>query len=301
MKETFKKLLVRMPFIRNLDEQIKAQGAYPAGHFYSPIPSKNDVLEYTKSKSLPKMELQGIELNKEGQFKLLEEFTKFYEDIPFPERQTSGFRYYYENIYYSYSDAIFLHSFLRKYKPKRIIEVGSGFSSAVILDTVDRYFSFRPDISFIDPYPERLRSLLNKEDENYVRIIEEKLQKLQLDFFTSLEAGDLLFIDSSHVVKCNSDLHFLFFNIIPLLKKGVFVHFHDVFYPFDYPSDWLNEGRYWNENYFLRAFLSNNSEWDICFFNTYVSLAFNEFIKKNMPLCVRNSGGSLYIQRNSTN
>jgi hypothetical protein len=78
---------------------------------------------------------------------------------------------------------------------------------------------------------------------------------------------------------------------------AVFVHFHDVFYPFDYPSEWLIEGRYWNENYFLRAFLSWNTEWHIRFFNTYVHCMFGDFIRETMPLCARNAGGSLYIQR----
>jgi hypothetical protein len=90
----------------------------------------------------------------------------------------------------------------------------------------------------------------------------------------------------------------LMFDILPLLPSGIFVHFHDVFYPFEYPSHWLKEGLYWNENYFLRAFLSYNCEWDIYFFNTYVAFSFNDFIKDNMPLCVKNPGGSLYIQRN---
>jgi hypothetical protein len=79
--------------------------------------------------------------------------------------------------------------------------------------------------------------------------------------------------------------------------QAVVVHFHDVFYPFDYPSEWLMEGRYWNENYFLRAFLSYNSEWSIQFFNTDVHFMFGDLIKEKMPLCAKNPGGSLYIQR----
>ena len=118
-----------------------------------------------------------------------------------------------------------------------------------------------------------------------------------MELFLSLKAGDFLFIDSSHVLKCGSDLQLLMFEILPLLPSGVFVHFHDVFYPFDYPTEWLKEGKYWNENYFLRAFLSYNSDWSVSFFNTYVALAFNAFIKDKMPLCIKNSGGSLYIQR----
>jgi len=278
-------------------KQVEKQGAYPAGHYYSPIPEKDDVLAYVKSMYPLREKLPDIDLNEEGQFSLLNQYTEFYGELPFPENREPGCRYYYDNGFFSYSDAIFLYSFLRKNEPKRIIEVGSGFSSAVILDTVDRFFSHRPEITFIEPYPARLETLLRRNDKDHVRIIDEKIQDVSLELFSSLESGDFLFIDSSHIVKCGSDLQYLFFKILPGLPAGIFVHFHDVFYPFDYPYNWLKEGRYWNENYFLHAFLSYNFEWRINFFNTHVATVFNDFIKNKMPLCARNKGGSLYIQR----
>jgi predicted O-methyltransferase YrrM len=306
-----KRFLGKIPYIRKLlhqveqqgtrigelIQQVERQGAFPPGHYYSPIPDKDDVLAYIKSRQLLKVELHGIKSNDENQFKLLDEYAHFYKDLPFQEKQTSQCRYYYDNDFYSYSDAIFLYSFLRKHEPKRIIEIGSGFSSAVMLDTVDRFFSYRPEITFIDPYPDRLRSLLRNDDIDEIRIIDKRIQEVSSELFLSLESGDFLLIDSSHVVKCGSDLHQLMFDILPLLPSGIFVHFHDVFYPFDYPSDWLEEGRYWNENYFLRAFLSYNCQWDIYFFNGYIALAFNDFIKDRMPLCIKNAGASLYIKR----
>ncbi len=297
MKQLIKGILDKLPYIRQLRKQIRKQGAYPLGHYYSPIPDKSEVLSYIDSRKPLNKSLSGIDLKEENQLELIHEYRHFYKELPFPEKQQQDCRYFYENDWYSYSDAIFLYSFLRKHKPKRIIEIGSGFSSAVILDTIERFFSHRPEVTFIEPYPDRLKSLLRSQDEGKVTIIEKKIQEVSLELFSSLESGDFLFIDSSHVVKCGSDLQLLFFEILPLLPDGVFVHFHDVFYPFDYPSDWLKEGRYWNENYFLHAFLSYNYEWSIYFFNTYVSFAFNDFIKDAMPLCVKNSGGSLYIQR----
>ncbi len=286
-----------MPYIRDLHRQVERQGLFPAGHYYSPIPDKDEILSYIKSRQPLEVILHGIKLNEEDQFKLLNEYANFYKDLPFPEKQNPQCRYYYDNEWYSYSDAIFLYSFLRKHEPKRIIEIGSGFSSAVMLDTVDRFFSHRPQITFIEPYPDRLKSLLRNDDEDHITIIEKKIQEVPSELFSVLESGDLLFIDSSHVVKCNSDLHLLMFDILPILPSGIFVHFHDLFYPFDYPSDWLEEGRYWNEGYFLRAFLSYNCEWDIYFFNNYVASSFDKFIKDMLPLCLKNSGGSLYIRR----
>ena len=295
MKRVIKALINRVPYIKNLDDTRK-QGAYPAGHYYSPIPEKEDVLTHVKLRKPPTSELPGIELNEQRQFKLLNEYIEFYKDLPFSEEQTPEHRYY-NNVFFSYSDAIFLYCFLRKYMPKRIVEVGAGYSSAVMLDTIDSFFSQKPEITFIEPYPRRLIRLFREGDREQVRLIDRKIQEVPSDVFLALEAGDLLFIDSSHVVKCGSDLQLLMFEILPRLQPGVVVHFHDVFYPFDYPSEWLMDGRYWNENYFLRAFLSYNSEWRILFFNTYVHLMFGDLIKDKMPLCAKYPGGSLYIQR----
>jgi hypothetical protein len=297
MKQVIKTFVKRVPFIKNLSEQVRKQGLFPAGHYYSPIPSEEDVLAYIKSRKTPNSDLPSIRLNEKGQHEVLNEYINFYKDLPFPEKQTPGHRYYYDNDWFSYSDAIFFYCFLRKHLPKRIIEIGSGFSSAVMLDTIDSFFTQRPEITFIEPYPERLISLLRDGDREQVRLIDKKIQEVPPDVLLALESGDLLFIDSSHVVKCGSDLQFLMFEILPRLQPGVSVHFHDVFYPFDYPSEWLLEGRYWNENYFLRAFLSYNSEWSIQFFNTYAHFMFGDLIKEKMPLCAKNPGGSLYIKR----
>ena len=298
MRHLISFLLHKIPYISNLHREVNKQGLFPAGHYYSPIPDKEEILSYFKSIEPPEIQLPGIQLNQESQLNLLHEYVRFYQELPFPKQKETDYRYYYENDWYSYADAIFLYCFLRKNKPNRIIEVGSGFSSAVMLDTIDIFFSHEPEITFIEPYPEeRLTSLLKEGDRDRVQIIDSKVQEVSSEVLLSLEKGDFLFIDSSHVVKCGNDLQALMFEILPLLPAGVFVHFHAIFYPFEYPSDWLIQGRYWNENYLLRAFLSYNSEWSIYFFNTYVALAFNAFIKEAMPLCTKNPGGSLYIQR----
>lgn len=311
MKRVIKYLFNKVPYIeslndqivilgeqvKNLREQVGKEGAYPAGHYYSPIPSEEDIAVDLRFRMAPKNELPGIQINKELQYELLREYASFYKDLPFPEEQTSGCRYYYNNDWFGYTDAIFLYSFLRKHMPKRIIEVGAGYSSAVILDTIDKFYFNKPDVTFIEPNQDRLNGLFKEGDKEQVSLINNNVQDVKPDVFSVLESGDLLFIDSSHVVKCGSDLQILMFEILPSLKSGVFVHFHDVFYPFTYPTKWLAEGRYWNENYFLRAFLTNNSEWSIHFFNTYVHLMFGELIGGEMPLCAKNPGGSLYIQR----
>ncbi len=297
MKQLLTTLLRKLPYIKKLEMIAENQGAFPAGHYYSPIPSREEVLAYIQSRTFPAGEPPGINLNAQSQYDLLNEYAAYYQDIPFQEKPQPGHRFYYENDLFSYSDAIFLYCFLRKFTPKTIIEVGSGFSSAVLLDTIDDVYKQKPDVIFIEPDPDRLISLLKEDDKQQVRLIDKKIQEISTDFFSVLEPGDFLFIDSSHVVKCGSDLQMLILEILPRLKPGVFVHFHDVFYPFDYPSQWLVGGRYWNESYFLRAFLSYNCEWTILFFNTYVHHMFADLVKEKMPLCFKRPGGSLYIQR----
>jgi predicted O-methyltransferase YrrM len=297
MKQLVKTILHRLPYISSLHEQVKKQGHYPAGHYYSPIPSSEDILGYRKSREPIPLELPDIKLNKESQFQRLQEYQRFYDELPFSAKQSPDCRYYYDQDWFCYADAIFLYSFLRQTKPKRIVEVGSGFSSAVILDTLERFLPQQTEVTFIEPYPDRLMSILKDHDKDKNRILNTRVQEVPVEILTSLGSGDLLFIDSSHVVKCGSDVSFLVFNILPRLSSGVFVHFHDVFYPFEYPPEWLTAGRYWNEDYFLRAFLAYNSEWSIYFFNTYIGFVFEEFIEANMPLCLKDPGGSLYIQR----
>jgi predicted O-methyltransferase YrrM len=170
----------RVPFVKDLYDQVSKQGAYPAGHYYSPIPTREDVLSYVKSRAPATNELLGINLNEKNQRDELNEYINFYEELLFPEKETAHYRYYYDNIWFSYSDAIFLYSFLRKHSPKRIIEIGSGFSSAVMLDTIDGFFSQRPEVTFVEPYPERLLSLLRDGDKQQVKILEKKFRTFHL-------------------------------------------------------------------------------------------------------------------------
>lgn len=278
--------------------RLSAAGLYKPGHFYSPVPSRRDVEDYfCRQPHLPPLSLPGIDLRPEAQRELFLAFAPYDSELPFPQNRQPGWRYYYENDFFSYGDAIILYCFLRHFCPRHIIEVGSGFSSALMLDTAEHFLTPPPLFTFIEPYPQRLLQLIRPTDRQHTNIINKRLQDVPLEVFLQLQSGDLLFIDSSHVLKCGSDVQYLLFDVLPNLAAGVFVHFHDVFYPFEYPAHWLREGRFWNEDYFLRAFLYGNSLWEIVFFNTYFGLAFPGLIAKHMPLCQRNIGGSLYLRR----
>ena len=107
----------------------------------------------------------------------------------------------------------------------------------------------------------------------------------------------ILFIDSTHVSKIGSDVNSLLFDILPKLNRGVYVHFHDVFYPFEYPQEWVYQGLAWNEAYILRAFLQHNDAFKIVFFNTYLELFYREKFENSMPLCLKNPGGSIWLTK----
>lgn len=282
--------------VENMDDSF--QRYVPHGHFYSPLPSKEDEEKYCANK--PVDVDSSIRLNIDEQLALCNEMKKFYNPERFAETErglgkNGNTRYYYENKFFSYGDGIILNMFLRKTHPKRIVEVGCGFSSAMMLDTCDMFAELRDvDFTFIEPEPER--RLLKLVDEREINLIKSNLQDLSPDLICgALECGDLLFIDSSHVVKLNSDVMFIFDRILPNLKKGVYVHFHDVVYPFVYPDCWVREGRFWNEVFFLKQFLAYNDSWKIVLWP--VMLHQKNLIQDIFPLINRNIGGSLYLQK----
>ena len=159
-----------------------------------------------------------------------------------------------------------LQAMIAAFRPKKYIEIGSGYSSACALDTFQA-LNYNPTTIFIEPYPNVLYHLYNGCPPHSQCIVEE-IQKVDLSLFSQLNKNDFLFIDSTHVAKTGSDVLHELFNILPLLKPGVIVHFHDIFWPFEYPESWVfEENRSWNEIYILRSFLMNNKEWNILFFN----------------------------------
>jgi hypothetical protein len=272
---------------------------FPAGHYYSPVPSREEIARHEHEIFRPvSRQIPGIELREPEQLKLLESFKPFYDSMPFSSQKSGSLRYFFDNPSYSYSDAIFLYCMIRHAKPKRIIEVGSGYSSCVTLDTNELYFGNNIDVTFIEPFPDLLINLLKQDDRQRTKLIQSKLQEVDIEVFSKLEANDILFVDSTHVCKVYSDVNRLFFEILPNLASGVLIHFHDIFYPFEYPREWVLENRAWNELYLLRAFLQYNTSFRIILFNTFLEHFFKDYFDANMPLCLRNPGGSIWIQKN---
>jgi predicted O-methyltransferase YrrM len=242
-------------------------------------------------------ELPALDLNESAQLDLLGLLAPYYGEIPFRPDKVEGLRYYYANPTFSYSDAILLYCMIRHLKPKRIIEVGSGYSSCVILDTNELHFDNAIKTTFIEPYPKLLLSLLKEGDVQRIRLLPHRLQDVKASEFDAVGANDILFIDSSHVSKIGSDVNRVFFEILPSLSSGVYIHFHDILYPFEYPKEWIYDGRAWNESYLLRAFLEYNSKFRIAVWSHFMERFHRQFYKERMPLCLRVPGGSIWIRK----
>jgi predicted O-methyltransferase YrrM len=273
---------------------------HPHGSYYSPVPSLREVRrDEAAIFDLPPTvrTLPGLNLHEEEQLALLEELAAYYAEQPFPRHKETGSLYYFENEYFSYSDALFLYALMRYARPARIIEIGSGYSSCAMLDVNERFFDGRIACSFIDPDLGRLRSLATCESLAIVQTIEKRIQDVDLQMFRELSAGDMLFVDSSHVSKIGSDLNRILFEIVPLLRSGVLIHFHDVFWPFEYPRRWVYQGRAFNEAYLLRAFLQYNTDFKIIAFNSYLEAFHRDRLGRLMPLCLNRAGRSLWLKR----
>ncbi|MEY8410227.1 class I SAM-dependent methyltransferase [Lachnospiraceae bacterium 62-26] len=251
-------------------EQSDYKNAVPFNHYESPYP---DIVEiHRKEDKLFNCdkEVLDINFNINRQLELVDKMKQI--DLPgWKEEKTPmmNYRYYYGNEWFEKGSADALYYMIRILKPHKIIEVGSGYSTAVMLDVNENYFNNEIQITSIEPDPARLKSLLKQTDN--IDIIEKKLQDISENFFEKLEENDILFIDSSHISKIDSDVNHLFFDILPLLSKGVYVHLHDVMYPFTYPKEWIYEGRAYNEMYMLRAFLMNNEAYSVQFFGDMLS------------------------------
>jgi hypothetical protein len=271
----------------------------PLGHFYSPFPSLDEVRASESRLFAPvdPSNITGIDMREEAQLRLLDRFMEYYRELPFNDTKTEGLRYYFDNPAYAYSDGIFLHCMIRHLKPNKIIEVGSGYSSCVTLDTNELFFDNKISCTFIEPYPDLLLSLLKPGDGGRIELIDKGLQDCPVEKFQELEAGDILFIDSTHVSRIGSDVNYLFFEILPSLPSGVFIHLHDIFYPLEYPKEWIYEGRAWHEIYLLRAFLLYNESFRIEFFNLFLETRHEARFAADMPLCLKNTGGSIWLKK----
>lgn len=273
---------------------------FPNGHFYSPVVDPDAIRAREGEVWDGRSEVLGIDFDQEGHRRLLGEvFPKWIADFDYPyesaEAMDSAGRqgFFLGNDQFSNIDARTLFVFLREFKPRRVIEVGSGFSSLLMADVKRRFLSPSTALQCIEPYP---RSFLR--DPSYgFELVESKVEHVPLQFFETLSAGDILFIDSSHVSKTGSDVNYLLFEVIPRLPVGVLVHIHDIFLPHDYPYEWVvTNNRSWNEQYVLQAYLMFNPKAQVIFGASYAHHVLPMEAQAALGDGVSTFGGSLWFR-----
>jgi hypothetical protein len=238
---------------------------------------------------------------------LREHFPKFrneYEQFP-TEPGEKPPRFHLGNRLFDGLDALVGYCIIRHFQPRLIIEVGGGFSTLLLAEAAAK--NKASALVSIEPFP---REFL-KQGSPGLRLIEKRIQDIDLEFFSELHSGDVLFIDSSHTVKIGGDVNYLFLEVLPRLKPGVIVHVHDIFLPFEYPADWvLGEFRFWSEQYLLQAFLTFNSEFEVLMTSNYVANKYLEDVKAAFPSLeklkkssarsAKWGGGSFWMRRKSS-
>jgi hypothetical protein len=248
-------------------------------HYYEPVYKAENIFRDPQE---PRS-LTGLEWNLDVQMTLLEQFT-FGEALRLLDgRSHRGHTFRYQNNWFGPGDAEALYSMIRHAKPQRIIEIGCGQSTLVahfaIADAMAEDPQYQCQQICYEPFENPWL------DDLGIEVIRKQIERTELAPFRSLSAGDIVFIDSSHVLRPMGDVEFEFLHILPILPKGVIVHVHDIFSPRDYPAKWLNEDRrFWNEQYLLEAFLSFNKEFEIiCSMNDLMNRASAQF-KRAFPV-----------------
>lgn len=227
-------------------------------HYYEPLP---DFRSITSEQTIRRHNYPGIDFRWEQQLGLINELANYRDEL----RELD---FDFNNDYFGGFDAAIYYALIRHLQPQRIIEIGGGYSTQVAGKALAA--NRKGNLICIEPYPERL----NGTD---VQLIQERVEEMNVDFFSSLEPNDILFIDSSHTVKFRSDVCFEFLEILPRLARGVWIHVHDIFFPHDYPAEWLiNRRLALNEQYLLEAFLSFNSTFATQLANYWLCLEHRE-------------------------
>jgi len=273
---------------------------HPVGHFYSPVvdPSELDPESLWPQSPPP---ILGIDFNDASHERILTEaFTRFISEYDYPEHleETPELAdFYTRNSQFSWLDPRALFVLLRQWRPKRMIEVGSGFSTLLAADVKQRFLGNEMQLSCIEPYP---RPFLRQDKLGIDWLIEEKVQEVPYEVFQELQAGDILFIDSSHVAKTGSDVNYLYLEVLPRLAPGVIIHIHDIFLPNEYPYEWvMSHNRSWNEQYLLRALLMYSSAFRVIFGCSYAFHRFPDQVREALAHEKGHAfgGGSFWIER----
>jgi len=260
--------------------------------YYQPIPDTRTLApELWERRSA----LVGIDLNVATQLELLRTafpgFRHEYEQLP-REPPADRTRFHLGNQYFDGTDALACYCMIRHFRPRRIVEVGSGFSTRILAEAALR--NGETSLVAVDPYADEI---VSHGFPGLSEVRRQRLEELDASVFDVLDSKDVLFVDSSHVSRIGGDVNFVFLDVIPRLRPGVLVHVHDVFLPGEYPKEWvLEKGRFWNEQYLLQAFLAFNDAWEVLLANHYLGSEHRDALITAFPTAPWWGGGSFWMR-----
>ena len=269
----------RMPICREICFRV---GIYPIrDHYYEPMYNHKKHLRHSLR---DERKLPGVDMNEDGQLSLLGQFDSADELERIPLHQTHGRLFYYKNPNFSEGDAESLYSLIRLKKPKRIIEIGSGFSTMMACEAIEKNIhednTYNCEHICIEPFEMEWLDAVSG-----IEVVRKKLEEVDMQIFGRLEADDILFIDSSHIIRPQGEVLVEYLEILPTLNVGVLVHIHDIFTPYDYLDRWLiDEVKFWNEQYLLEAFLSCNTQFEIVLALNFLSHAHPAKLVEKFPM-----------------
>jgi hypothetical protein len=252
-------------------------------HYHQPIPDTRTLTDEIWDRT---SELVGIDMNTKGQLYLLTDvFPNYSQECIFPRERTEiPYEFYRKNGTFLSFDAEVFHCMIRHYRPKRIVEVGSGsptYLAARACRLNDEINGTRTELCSIDPFP---NEIVKRGFPGLTTLTQKTLEQVEVGYFSQLEENDILYIDSSHVVGIGGDVNYEYLEIIPRLNPGVIIHVHDIFMPAEYPKKWIFEDRiFWTEQYILQAFLSFNCAFEILWASSYMHLKYPEKLKSVFP------------------
>lgn len=255
-------------------------GVFPIrNHYYEP----EFATAYLRDQLSKPRYLPAIDLRTQDQLELVSRFTYGAELNAFPREKPGELRYYYNNPNFVAGDSESLYNVIRYFKPSRIVEIGSGFSTLMAVEARKKNKSENPSYSCehtcIEPFEIPWLEQLD------CKIVRKMVQDIDLSFFSSLQPNDILFIDSSHMIRPSGDVLKEYLEILPLVKPGVIVHIHDIFTPRNYPKEWVvDEVKFWNEQYLLEAFLSFNNRFKVLLAMNYLRHTYPDKIASAFPV-----------------
>ena len=281
----------RLPNCKNALMKI---GVFPIhDHYYEPqFDYRKTIQPFSKDRILP-----GIDWNISEQLKMLATFSFSQELANTQQEKPDTLDFYLNNGTFESGDAEYWYQLIRLIKPKRIFEVGSGNSTLMAIKAIRKNHEQEPNYKCkhvcIEPYE------MPWLEETGVSVVRKKVEDVELSFFSELEENDILFIDSSHIIRPQGDVLFEYLELLPTLNKGVIIHVHDIFSPKNYPKEWLEDKvLFWNEQYLLEAFMSHNSNYKIIGSLNFLYHNYYEELKSVAPfLAPDRKPGSFYIQK----